>query len=234
MTRLLNTPIIGRNAAPVASSCSDMLAGLSKKEILSVPPAFWAKAPSEKHSAISSPPTIATARSFPIIGCSSRNSARRDPPEGPGYHAASERGYRKIGYRPRRLPPMPSAERARRLCAVQRKVLVVEPQILEAVAVVDAVDHDRHALQPGLPAGRHARIEKGRPGVVLGQFILDLPDDPFALFDINLHRLAVDHLVDLGVAIAGIVSLGAADIVLVEDRIGIVDSGLGDVEADLV
>jgi hypothetical protein len=56
---LLNTPIIGRNAAPVASSCNDMLAGLSKNEILSVPPAFWAKAPSPAHVAISSPPTIA-------------------------------------------------------------------------------------------------------------------------------------------------------------------------------
>src|SRR5215468_2117900 len=38
-TRLLNTPIIGRNAAPVASSSSDMLAGLSKNEILRMPPA---------------------------------------------------------------------------------------------------------------------------------------------------------------------------------------------------
>jgi hypothetical protein len=59
MTRLLNTPIIGRNAAPVASSCNDMLAGLSKKEILSVPPVFWAKAPSPKHSAVSNPLVIA-------------------------------------------------------------------------------------------------------------------------------------------------------------------------------
>src|SRR5437763_3989457 len=44
MTKLLNTPIIGRNAAPVASSCSDMLAGLSQNELLRTPPDFCAEA----------------------------------------------------------------------------------------------------------------------------------------------------------------------------------------------
>src|SRR5712691_10990643 len=41
-TRLLKTPIIGRSAAVVDSSCSDMLAGLSKWESCRMPPAFWA------------------------------------------------------------------------------------------------------------------------------------------------------------------------------------------------
>src|SRR5262245_8084349 len=45
MTRLLNTPIIGRSAAAVASSWSDMLAGLSKCEMLRMPPDFCATAP---------------------------------------------------------------------------------------------------------------------------------------------------------------------------------------------
>jgi hypothetical protein len=44
ITRLLNIPIAGRNAAPVASSCSDRLAGLSKNEILRMPPDFCADA----------------------------------------------------------------------------------------------------------------------------------------------------------------------------------------------
>src|SRR5947199_4358548 len=39
-TRLLNTPITGRRAAAVDSSSSDMLAGLSKWEILRIPPDF--------------------------------------------------------------------------------------------------------------------------------------------------------------------------------------------------
>jgi hypothetical protein len=42
--RLLKTPIIGRLAAPVASSSIDMLAGLSKWEVLRMPPGFWASA----------------------------------------------------------------------------------------------------------------------------------------------------------------------------------------------
>src|SRR6266700_2398541 len=43
-TRLLKTPIIGRSAAVVDSSCSDILAGLSKWESCRMPPAFWAMA----------------------------------------------------------------------------------------------------------------------------------------------------------------------------------------------
>src|SRR5216684_898606 len=44
MTRLLKTPIIGPWDARVASSWIDMLAGLSKKYILRVPPGFCAHA----------------------------------------------------------------------------------------------------------------------------------------------------------------------------------------------
>src|ERR1700724_4367842 len=62
MTRLLNTPIIGRSAAPVASSCSDMLAGLSKNEILRMPPDFCAKAASPATRASSSEPAITNPR----------------------------------------------------------------------------------------------------------------------------------------------------------------------------
>src|SRR6266849_296746 len=62
MTRLLKTPIIGRIAAVVDSSRSDMLAGLSKWEILRTPPAFWANAESVAHSAISSAPAATSPR----------------------------------------------------------------------------------------------------------------------------------------------------------------------------
>src|SRR5215813_756828 len=100
---------------------------------------------------------------------------------------------------------------------------VVEPEILKAMAVVDTVDHYRHALEPGLPAMRRTRIEGGRPSIVLRQFLFDVPHHLLALSDIALHRLGIDHLVDLGVAIPSVISLRAADIVLVKDRIGIVD-----------
>jgi hypothetical protein len=82
----LNTPIIGRNAAPVASSCSDMLAGLSKNEILSVPPAFCAKPGPALYAAVNKPTTIANARRDPVTGISlplffkrERNPAERLP-----------------------------------------------------------------------------------------------------------------------------------------------------------
>src|SRR5262249_26915317 len=44
MTRLLKTPIIGCNVAPVDSSRIDMLAGLSRCDSFRIPPAFCASA----------------------------------------------------------------------------------------------------------------------------------------------------------------------------------------------
>src|SRR5215471_2094546 len=62
MTRLLKTPIIGRLTAPVASSCIDMLAGLSKCDIRRIPPCFCANAASLTDVARSSKPTAASKR----------------------------------------------------------------------------------------------------------------------------------------------------------------------------
>jgi hypothetical protein len=61
MTRLLNTPDIGRFTASVASSSIDMLAGLAKWPILSVPPGVCADAGCAKAVAIISGPAIAEA-----------------------------------------------------------------------------------------------------------------------------------------------------------------------------
>src|SRR5262249_52561830 len=44
MTKLLKTPIIGRLTAPVASSCIDIEAGLSKCDMIRTPPDFCASA----------------------------------------------------------------------------------------------------------------------------------------------------------------------------------------------
>src|SRR5882762_11199404 len=44
MTKLLNTAIIGRFTALVDSSRSEILAGLSKWPMVSMPPCFWVKA----------------------------------------------------------------------------------------------------------------------------------------------------------------------------------------------
>src|SRR5438270_12512656 len=111
-----------------------------------------------------------------------------------------------------------------------RTALLVEPYIFEAPAVVDAVDHDRQPLDLGLAAGRAARIEDHRPGNVLDQLPFDLPYQLFALFRIGFHRLPIDQLVDLGVAVAGVVAIRAAYVVFVELLVRVVDPGLGDVE----
>src|SRR5579871_3503823 len=48
--------------------------------------------------------------------------------------------------------------RSRRLSLPVAAALFVEPHILEAPAVVGAVDHDRQALDLGPPAGRFAQV----------------------------------------------------------------------------
>src|SRR6516165_8399504 len=67
MTRLLNTPIIGCNAARVDSSRIDMLAGLSKWASLTTPPYFSAKAGAPAIIAVTSSPTPTTHFNFIAI-----------------------------------------------------------------------------------------------------------------------------------------------------------------------
>src|SRR6266545_7117117 len=100
----------------------------------------------------------------------------------------------------------------------------VEPDVLHSVAVVDAVDHRRQALDVSLRAGAAARVEDNRPRALLGQPPFDLPHQLLALVGIGLGRLLVDQFVDLGIAVAGIVPHRAAHEVLVELLVGIVDA----------
>src|SRR5580704_14440837 len=44
--------------------------------------------------------------------------------------------------------------------------LLVQPDVLEARAVIDAVDHLGHPLHPWLVADRRARVEEDRPDVI--------------------------------------------------------------------
>src|SRR6266567_268071 len=148
MTRLLKTPIIGRSAAVVDSSRSDMLAGLSKWEIFRMPPAFWANA---------APATAITANSAPAVASTQRTrfifhtppvvlhgpiGPRRRLPAGPFYWALMQEAA------PRRLaqiewgciPVKPNlafsvgATWARPRVALRRawRSLVVEPKVLKA------------------------------------------------------------------------------------------------------
>src|SRR5262245_57780508 len=64
--------------------------------------------------------------------------------------------------------------------------LRVEPDILHAPAVEDAVDHDRQALDIGPLAGAAAAVENDRPHIVVGQLALDRPQDLLALGRVSL------------------------------------------------
>src|SRR6516225_7756630 len=67
ITRLLNTPIIGRSEMIVASSWIDMLAGLSGLYIFRMPPCFWANPASAANIARNSEPAAANPCRFRFI-----------------------------------------------------------------------------------------------------------------------------------------------------------------------
>src|ERR1051326_5076578 len=114
------------------------------------------------------------------------------------------------------------------------QALLVEPDVFHPPAVVDAVGHHRVPLEIGLPAARPGWVEEHRPEGSFGQFALGLPDDFFALLWIGLHRLPVDQLVELRVAVPGIVAARAGIKILVEHLVRIVDPGLDRHHADRV
>src|SRR5690242_20358692 len=99
MTRLLNTPIVGRLTATVDSSSIDMLAGLSKWPILRMPPDFCANAvPGDKSS--SAPTAASTQRSPIIIRLLFMTPAvtTSDAAAGPFFRAPAKRQRRRLSY----------------------------------------------------------------------------------------------------------------------------------------
>src|SRR5215472_3563794 len=71
--------------------------------------------------------------------------------------------------------------------------LPVEPEVLEARAVVDAVDHVGEALHLRLPAGRNAAVEDDRPRVLANDVDVDLdpPDRINSGLDAREARVAI-------------------------------------------
>src|SRR5437762_1397303 len=109
---------------------------------------------------------------------------------------------------------------------------LLEPDILEARAVVDTVDHLRQAFDTRLGADCSARVEDDWPDAVFHELLLDLPHQLAAFLQIGFHRLAVDHPVELRIAVAAVIALGAAYEILVELLVGIVEAVLADDCAD--
>ena len=71
-------------------------------------------------------------------------------------------------------------------------------------------------------------MEDDRPRDVFLQLPVDLPDQLLALVDVCLFRLLVEQLLDVLVAIVGVIPLRAAGIVLVERLVGLVDGVAGE------
>src|ERR1700730_5943653 len=69
-------------------------------------------------------------------------------------------------------------------------------------------------------AGAKAVIEDDRPGAVLLQPAVDLPDRFLALCLVGLDRLLLVHLLELGGAVIGVIALRAAGVMLVEIGVG--------------
>ena len=87
-------------------------------------------------------------------------------------------------------------------------ISLVEPKVLVAVSVVDAVDHHGHPLHLRVTTRRLPGVEDDWPGAILRQPPFDFPHQLLALLFVGLGRLLVDQLVDLGTAIARVVALG--------------------------
>src|ERR1700730_1736626 len=122
-------------------------------------------------------------------------------------------------------PPMPSG-------VIGYRPLSVEPEVLEAEAVVDAVDHHGHALDLRVLACRLTGVKDDRTGTVLRQPPFDLPHQLLTFFLVGFRRLLVNQLLEFGASIACVVALCLAYIVLVELLVRVVDGALADIEAD--
>src|SRR5215469_7834417 len=87
-----------------------------------------------------------------------------------------------------RLPPC-GVSRASPLDLWRLTGLLVEPEVLEALAVVDAVDLGNEVLDLRVVAIGDARVEEDRSRVVVGYFLFDRPHHLLALRDIAHRRL---------------------------------------------
>src|SRR6516225_2715402 len=99
--------------------------------------------------------------------------------------------------------------------------LLVEPDVLHAPAVGNAVDHDRQSFYIGLPAAATSIVKDDRASTVLGQLPFDFPNQSSARLLIGLCRLLIDQLVDLRIAVAIVVQVSAAPVEQVKVLVGV-------------
>ena len=80
-----------------------------------------------------------------------------------------------------------------------------------------------------MPACREPVVEKDRPGAILLQLLVDFEDQVAALLLILFHRLLIEQLVHLRIAITGVITIRAAGVIFIELRVGIVDPKAGQI-----
>src|SRR5690348_4465887 len=95
-------------------------------------------------------------------------------------------------------------------------ILPVEPDILEAPAVVDAVDLDDQALDLRPPASGGLAVENDRPRDLFLQLAVDVVDHLQPFFEIRFLRLGLEKLGHRRVAVIVVVARRAAGVVLEE------------------
>src|SRR5882672_6948375 len=83
-----------------------------------------------------------------------------------------------------------------------------------------------------MPAGPGAVVPEDRAGRVLRQLALDRPHQLLALLLIEFHRLLVDHLIELRIAVAVVVALRSTSEILVQGLVRVIDTIPGEIEAD--
>src|SRR6516164_5539435 len=86
-----------------------------------------------------------------------------------------------------------------RVIAAAKRRLFIEPNILHAPAIEQAVNHDRQSFQLGSPAGREAVVVKNRSSTILLQFLVDFPNEISALLLILPRSTVIEKPVDFGI-----------------------------------
>src|SRR6516165_2357707 len=132
----------------------------------------------------------------------------------------------------RNTVPKSTAPSTRASYSAEANRLFIEPDVLEARAVVDAVDHADQILDVGSPAGDAGHIQDVRARILFDQLPLDLPNQLPPLVGVGFPRLPLDQLVNRLVAISGVIAHRAKAVIFVELIIRIIDLALGDVEPD--
>ena len=77
-------------------------------------------------------------------------------------------------------------------------------------------------------------MQDHRPCDVLLQLLVDLPNKPLALLDIRFRGLLIEQLLELLVAVVGVIALRSAGVILVEILVRIIDRIAGKVEPDRI